>query len=76
MSDLSEFPKGMVVGARLSGSSVTEAAHILGFPRSTISAVMKAYSKEGKTTSSKHKSGRKSKLADRGKKGLEAQSSP
>ncbi|GFR31556.1 hypothetical protein TNCT_514001 [Trichonephila clavata] len=37
----------MIVGARLSEASVMEAANLLGLARSTVSAIMKAYTKKG-----------------------------
>ncbi|GFT53088.1 transposable element Tcb1 transposase [Trichonephila clavipes] len=65
MTDLSEFEKGMIVGMRCAGCSVTETAIYLGRARSTVSAVMTAYKKCGNVTSGKHNSGRKRKLTDR-----------
>ena len=46
MEDLFDFQKGQIVGA-----TVTETAKLLG-----ISKIMRAYEKEGKTCSAKHKS--------------------
>ncbi|GFX15824.1 transposable element Tcb2 transposase [Trichonephila clavipes] len=65
MTDLSEFEKGMIVGMRSAGCSVTETAIYLRRARSTVSAVMTAYKKCGNVTSGKHSSGRKRKLTDR-----------
>ncbi|GFV35330.1 transposable element Tcb1 transposase [Trichonephila clavipes] len=70
MTDLSEFEKGMIVGMRCAGCSVTETAIYLGCARSTLSAVMTAYKKCGNVTSGKHNSGRKRKLTDRDKRVL------
>ncbi|GFX91735.1 transposable element Tcb1 transposase [Trichonephila clavipes] len=70
MADLSEFKKGMSVGMRCAGCSVTETAIYLGRERSTVSAVMTAYKKCGDVTSGKHNSGRKRKLTDRNKRVL------
>ncbi|GFU20137.1 transposable element Tcb1 transposase [Trichonephila clavipes] len=65
MTDLSEFEKGMIVGMRSAGCSVTETAIYLRRARSTVSAVMTAYKKCGNVTSGKHSSGWKRKLTDR-----------
>ncbi|GFU73434.1 transposable element Tcb1 transposase [Trichonephila clavipes] len=70
MTDLSEFEKGMIVGMRCAGRSVTEAAIYLGRARSTVSAVMTAYKKCGNVTSGKYNSGRKRKLTNRYKRVL------
>ncbi|GFT90799.1 transposable element Tcb1 transposase [Trichonephila clavipes] len=70
MTDLSEFEKGMIVGMRWTGCSVTETAIYLGRARSTVSAVMTAYNKCGNVTFGKHNSGRKRKLTDRDKRVL------
>ncbi|GFW63815.1 transposable element Tcb1 transposase [Trichonephila clavipes] len=70
MADLSEFEKGMIVGMRCAGCSVTETAIYLGRARSTASAVMTAYKKCGNVTSGNHNSGRKRKLTDRDKRVL------
>ncbi|GFY12175.1 transposable element Tcb1 transposase [Trichonephila clavipes] len=70
MTDLSEFKKGMSVGMRCAGCSVTKIAIYLGRERSTVSAVMTAYKKCGDVTSGKHNIGRKRKLTDRNKRVL------
>ncbi|GFW54956.1 transposable element Tcb1 transposase [Trichonephila clavipes] len=70
MTDLSEFKKGMIVGMRCAGCSVTETAIYLGRARSTVSAVMTAYKKCENVLSGKHNSGRKRKLTNRDKRVL------
>lgn len=70
MTDLSEFEKGMIVGMRCAGCSVTETAIYSGRARSTVSAVMTAYKKCGNVASGKHNSGRKRKLSERDKRVL------
>ncbi|GFV69775.1 transposable element Tcb1 transposase [Trichonephila clavipes] len=70
MTDLSEFEKGMIIGMRCTGCSVTETAIYLGRARSTVSAVMTAYKKCRNVTSGKHNSGRKRKLTNRDKRVL------
>jgi hypothetical protein len=59
MGDLSNIERGQIVGARLTGASVTK-TDILGVTRAKISKVMSAYMNHGKTTSVKGNSGRKS----------------
>ena len=64
MTDLSDFKRGQIVGARMAGSSVTKTAEVFGVARSTISKVMTAFEKEGKTSSLKQNSRRKRMLSD------------
>jgi transposase len=65
MEDLSNFERGQIIGALLTGASVMKTAKLLGVLRSAVSKVMSAYTNHGKTTSAKRNSGRKSTLTER-----------
>ncbi len=64
LSELSDVERGMIIGARLAGASVSRTANIVSVSRTTVSRVMTAYTNLGKVSSAKHNSGRKSKLKD------------
>ena len=48
MGNLSDFQRGLIVGERLAGASVTKMATLLGLPRAAVSNVMTAYTNHGR----------------------------
>jgi len=50
-ADLSNFERGMVVGARRVGLSISQSAQLLGFSCTNISRIYKEWCEKGKTSS-------------------------
>ena len=65
MADLLDFKRSQIIGVRMLGASVTKIAELFDVARSTVSKVMKAFEKEGKTSTLKQNYGKKGKLSDR-----------
>ncbi|KAJ0000987.1 hypothetical protein NQD34_006007 [Periophthalmus magnuspinnatus] len=70
-SDLSEFDRGLVVGARRAGLSVSEAASLLGYSRTTVSRVFREWSEKRVVSSARQSCGRKCLVDDRGQRKLD-----
>jgi transposase len=63
--DLSDFERGLVVGAREMGHSISEVEMKFGFSRTTIARVYRDYKESGKTSNLRQMCGRKKTLKER-----------
>ena len=66
--DLSDFGRGMVVGARPAALSISETADLLGFSHTTISGVYREWTEREKISSEPQVCGRKCPVDVRGQR--------
>lgn len=69
--DLSEFERGMIVGARRAGCSISETVNLLGFSKTAVSRVYREWLEKQKTSSHRGSCGRKRLVDENGEKRME-----
>ncbi|XP_019945993.2 uncharacterized protein [Paralichthys olivaceus] len=69
--DLSEFERGMIVGARSAGCSISETVKRLGFSKTAVSRVYREWCEKRKTSSHRGSCGRKRLVDESGERRME-----
>ncbi|KAK9526165.1 hypothetical protein VZT92_015917 [Zoarces viviparus] len=69
--DLSEFERGMIVGARRAGCSIAETVNLLGFSKTAVSRVYREWCAKQKTSSHRESCGRKRLVDESGERTME-----